>query len=398
MISLRSFRPLAIGFGIALFQLIVVLFVTGGKYAHLVQWDGNWYRDIAEFGYQVTLPLPHSAQGGSRIAFFPGFPIWVRLVGTIFHIPMSYAVNLAAELAAVGCWTYLILILKRLHIADLLIVLLIVIFFSQPGAFYLVSAYSESLFTSALLGFVYWTGRALETSREEEPLRETRADFWKLPQIILAIGHGFVLTSTRYLGVFLAIYPLFFIAYAHRDVPAPLRRRKWTLAGTISLLALGGFASFLVYCQTAYGSWNLYWEANRIGWSVQVEPKLFQLAFYTDVFFNGNLSEVLGRLITVFTLGGLLALYFKRFGGAISLLALELICATIIGSHGMHSMVRYLIPIHALALPVLGVWFNSRTSLFRSPRFFSGMAAVLILLLAIQVMFAIRYSRTEWVS
>ncbi len=158
----------------------------------------------------------------------------------------------------------------------------------------------------------------------------------------------------------------------------------------------------------------MYWDANRIGWNVHLEFwKPFQWSFYRDVFFFGTLSEVLGRIITILTLvpSFTLAGWAWRTRArdpmrlAVALLNLGLFFETVIGSHGMHSMVRYLVPIHALVIPLGAAWMQERMAErdavgapLVSFRLVAASLATAAFLLAVQVLFAIRHSRNEWVS
>ncbi len=54
---------------------------TGRSYGDLIaNWDGQWYRDIAEHGYPHHLPLLHGAVEMNGWAFYPLYPSLVRLV------------------------------------------------------------------------------------------------------------------------------------------------------------------------------------------------------------------------------------------------------------------------------------------------------------------------------
>ncbi|MGK5085355.1 hypothetical protein WDW37_18875 [Bdellovibrionota bacterium FG-1] len=393
----RPRRLFAAALGLMMYQLVVFLSVTGGKLRELVHWDAAWYRDIAIFGYSVTYPLQHKATGGSNIGFFPAFPIWARTVIQTFNIDPNLGVALAAQVACVVLWLYFILYLRKLGVRPAVILASCFLFLIQPGAFYTIIGYSESLFIASILGFIYWSTRMLEEPKN------------KIRHAMLAVLHGGIMSSTRLVGVVLVCYPLLLEAARALDTR---EKRSWELSFSTSLLSLWGFLGFLVYCQLQWGHWDVHWEATRIGWGVKLEPwKIYQWSFYRDVFFFGNLSEVLGRLITVATLIASIALgrfawlQRKLRAAPLALAALHFgfLYESIIGSHGMHSMVRYLVPIHALTLPLLAVWIEDRLKRpSEKPWPTIGVwAAVLSLagfFLAIQILFAIRYGRNDWVS
>jgi hypothetical protein len=394
-ISMQSSRIFRSALCWTFFQILILLFVTGGHLRDYVHWDANWYSEIASIGYDGAYPLKEYGVGGSSIAFFPAHPLAVRAVMRLFHIDAKLAVTFAAQLACIGLWAYLLLILRRLRLNPLFSFAAALLFFVQPGSFYTVIGYSEALFTASMLGYVYWSTRWIEENRG------------KSLYFALAVIHGIVLGSTRILGLALLGFPLLLLA--SRTLATRKLNLRQTLGATLlGVLSLSGFAAFLAYCHFRWGHWDAYWEANRIGWHVYLDPwVMFNWEYFRDVFFIGTLSELLGRMLTLITLG--FAVKFTLWSWrrnkidslplALSLLNVGLMVQTVLGSHGMHSMIRYLIPIHALLIPLLGGWaqekWESRTLTFRA-----GVFALVVtyFLFAIQIVFTIRYSRGGWVS
>ena len=71
------------------------------------RWDANWYLGIATEGYQFVADKPGMQQS---IAFFPAYPMLVRLVGRIFggYVPGYLAAGMLVSLAAFfGALVYL---------------------------------------------------------------------------------------------------------------------------------------------------------------------------------------------------------------------------------------------------------------------------------------------------
>lgn len=107
----------------------------------LARWDSIWYVSIARDGYGYSCPTDHD----SNTAFFPLYPLTMRIVSSTFHV----------ELTSAGAW------ISRLC----LLATLMMIFFgfgrrwsrligllAFPAAFMLVAVYAESLFLALSLG------------------------------------------------------------------------------------------------------------------------------------------------------------------------------------------------------------------------------------------------------
>ncbi len=192
-------RKSFLAFILTFYQLFLVLAVTGGKYTKLVVWDAQWYRDISVNGYNVKFPLPHYDWGGSNIAFFPGFPVWVHALRWLTGFSPDVSVSLAAELACIGCWVYFFLLGDFFRVQSKWILLFALIFILQPGSFYTVIGYSEALFSMSLLGFVYWTLASFRSGSSGKA---------KTFAFVMSFIHGGILTATRFVGVPLVGFPL----------------------------------------------------------------------------------------------------------------------------------------------------------------------------------------------
>lgn len=394
--------------GLLLFQILVFLLLAGGRYAKLQHWDVVWFKKIAVEGYSVSTPLKQDPTGGDNVAFLPGFPILARGVIAVvspFFTPET-GIYLAGQLAGFVMWFYFVLLLELWAIPAWIGTCACLGLLTQPGAFFLVTGYSEPLLAAALLGYVYWYHRALD---------RRRPGFFALAAL-----HGFVLSSTKITGLALCGYPVLVAACeTYRTRRAELR--AWLPAVAVSAVASAGLATYLVYCQLRWGRWDLYWEANRLGWGVQFEWKwLVSLRYYRDVFFFGNLSEILGRLLTLgqFALGLLgLRWALRRLprekaaspAAPLALLVFGFFVETIVGSHGMHAMVRYLIPIDAVLFLLGALWLQDRTRIARivpeaikhpqlAQRVVTQAIFVLLLLMALQALFITRFGRGEWVG
>jgi hypothetical protein len=229
-------------------------------YANLFQWDSEHYDGIAKDGYFSNLPAlaegteltQRSWVKHTNVAFFPGYPFLARLLRPLMF--RKFALLLTAQLAAVGMWTTLVLLLRRLDVKPAIIGVVIVFIAAHPAAFYLVAAYSESLFLWGLFGMLFWTiGR--------------QGRGW-----LLAGFHGFAMSVTRAFGLSLAVLPFLDALLTHaKDLRTAEAKTALWRGAFASALSAAGALLFFAYCQIAFGLWNLYFLRQSAGWNIHPE-------------------------------------------------------------------------------------------------------------------------------
>jgi hypothetical protein len=264
-----------------------------GRYEDFLHYDSDWYLHIAD-GYRSSFPPDTGGDNPSNVVFFPAYPLLGRWIGHL-GIPHRISLPLAAHLACVGFWTYLLLLLDLWKVPVRARIAGIAVLASFPSAFFLVMGYSESLFLCALTGMIYWMER-------------------KKPG--LAGLHGFVMTATKLIGLPLLLYPLL----RSLDVlPSRKRGRRQLVldAFLASLMCGGGALLFFAYCQIRFQHWDLYMITERVGWGVSPDyGVLFDARIYRPVFaplltlhpeqITGDLSRLLMAL-TAWLAYGLIA-------------------------------------------------------------------------------------------
>jgi hypothetical protein len=173
------------------------------------RWDSVWYLDIAHDGYGGS---------GARAAFFPLYPLLVKVVGTLCGSPLvaAIAISLAAFLVALAA-------LHRLAAIEVgddaarWAVLSLALF---PGSLWFSAAYSESLFLMVSVG-------AVLAARQER---------WAWAGALGALG-----AATRSAGLLLVV-PLALLWWdAHRAGRARPRALAWVAAVPLGLAAFCGY-------------------------------------------------------------------------------------------------------------------------------------------------------------
>ncbi len=186
----------------------------------LVAWDGTWYRDIAQMGYDA---LPTES-----LRFFPAFPLLGRAFAPLFagraDIALVVLANVASLALAVAVRRLVLFERGSTQLADRA-VWMVVLF---PGAFVLSWAYAEAIWMLAAV-VVFWAVRS-------------RRWGW-------AVLAGLVAGASRPLGILLVLPVLVELIRIWK--PA---RNDERLAGVAALLApIAGVGMYLAWVQLAFG-------------------------------------------------------------------------------------------------------------------------------------------------
>jgi hypothetical protein len=256
----RFLMPLLAGCTVTLLQVVMAVVLLApeepitDRYSALVQHDSYWFMNIVDRGYQTIVPpVDHKVMEVSNVAFFPAYPAIAALLRNAFNISASTALLITAQLAAWGFWTYFFLFCRRWKVARSVQICGTLLILTNPAAFFLVAAYSESLFLMALLGFIYWSTAEGRTAR------------------VFAAMHGMIMSATRIVGILCAAFPLVRSA-VRTGWRGLLKPRKWfrenrTAVGLTFVAACGGIA-FFVLCQLRWGHWDLYMLTQTAGWGI----------------------------------------------------------------------------------------------------------------------------------
>ena len=299
-------KAVCAGLGLTLLQIVVAIFLLAPagpftyRYHTLVQHDSHWFGNIVDRGYHTIVPpISHKMMEVSNTGFFPAYPALAWIWHRAFDFDAATALLITAQAAAWGFWTYFFLFGERWNLPASWQLLGALAILAHPAAFFLVAAYSESLFLMALLGFLYWG--AVESRRAR----------------ILAAIHGMVMSATRIVGLPCAL--------------APLVKRIWELGwrnlisvrdwlrnyGRAILLSgaamLGGLA-FLIYCQFRWGRWDIYMLTQQFGWGIEPDYlAIFKPSSYR--WLTPALADPTQMSQMAMTLGGLvlLAMFAAEF-------------------------------------------------------------------------------------
>ena len=405
--SLWLLKPLLAGLIITLLQLAMAMGLLAPegsfseRYATLVQHDSYWFMNIVDRGYQTIVPpIDHKVMEVSNVAFFPAYPAITAAFRYGLNISTGTALLITAQLAAWGFWSYFFLFCRRWSISPSLQICGTLLIAAHPAAFFLIAGYSESLFSMALLGFIYWStaeGRS--------------ANVW-------AALHGILMSATRIVGIVCAAFPLvrsvFQRGWRRLVEPRPWFRKEKP-AMVMTLVASFGAVGFFTYSQLRWGHWDIYMLTQAAGWGIVPDYlAVFKPSSYrwfvpalNDPTEASQISMTLGAVLFVgIAVCELLPAIRQR--ADLPVRAGIYFCAFVIyylsvsgvASVDMESMLRYEFCVHALIVLALLNFLSQ----FRTPpvlvRAF-GIAAVALLSatgLCVQGWYVWNFTRGNWVA
>lgn len=158
-----------------------------GYWGVLSNWDGQWYRSIAESGYPGSLPTEGGEVVPNEWAFYPGYPMLVRLVMMITRFDFG----VAAGVVSLACAGVAVVLLYRMLVrtGDRFVALgSVLCLCTYPGAPILQVGYSEGL--ALLLIVVSVTN-----------LRERRYGWVAVGMVLLSLTRPVVLPFAIVVGV-----------------------------------------------------------------------------------------------------------------------------------------------------------------------------------------------------
>ena len=405
--SAAVLKPIAAGFLLTVAQLAVAVYLLAPegpvsyRYSTLIQHDSYWFANIIDRGFQTIVPpISHKVMEVSNVAFFPAYPAIAGLLHNLFHFQTGNALLLTAQAAAWGFWTYFFLFCERWNLSLSLRFFGALSILAHPAAFFLVAAYSESLFLMSLVGFIYWSSGQGRT-----------ASIW-------AALHGILMSATRIVGIPCAAFPavrqIFVRGWNTLRTPR-LWVRDYGPAMVLTIVATFGSLLFFLYCQLRWGRWDIYMLTQLAGWGIIPDYlAVFKPSSYrwmipplNDPRQMSQMSMTLGALlflaIALFEIMPAIRRHTQwQFRAAIYFCAAIVYYVAVSGvaSVEMESMMRYQFCAHALIVLAL-LHFLSQ---FKSPpvlvRVF-GMAAVAlgsVAGLSVQGWYVWNFTRGNWVA
>jgi hypothetical protein len=236
-------------------------------YRELYRWDDKWFVKAATRGYPSQLPMHYGHVASNTIAFFPVFPLAIRVLADITSIsPVPVAIVISG---VTGLTAVLAVGMLARHFAGAekatRAALLFVVF---PGTFVFSMGYSEGIIiTCVAFGL----------------LALLRGQWW------LAGALGLVATAASPVAL------AFVISCAWCSGRAILRDRTWRSL-VAPLLAPVGFAAYMLYLWAHTGHLNAWRLTERGGWKSY--PSLaYPVHILTTFIFNPVRPTITGQIL-----------------------------------------------------------------------------------------------------
>jgi hypothetical protein len=376
-------RPLPPGWNQSIGQENPLLF----RYIRLNNWDSFHYFSIAQDGYHAPAREWRDsdvAQYQLEFSFLPAFPLFAAGLSKLTSLPLEIALPLASQISAFFFYIFFFLILTLLcELSHATAVKVMGLFVLTPGAFYLVTGYSEALFLCSLAGMVLFT---------ELWARERNKSYG-----LLSVLFGLVGSWTRIMGLVLALFPL---CFAFRSKVAG----RWRL-GALAFAAITGLGTggYFVFCHVYSGHWDAYFRLYKIGWGMRtwylgaLNPFIYIPRFFFE---EGEISLHRGLLLVCLLgiTGSLWKDSNRRERSPYYALVLGLFYMTVAGKAGMgfEGMLRYILPILWVTLLLVVSVFRDQVNLAFKQRWI--WILVILLLLKLETFYAHRYLYGLWVS
>jgi hypothetical protein len=363
-----------------------------------VQHDSFWFMNIADRGYQTTVPpIDHKVMEVSNVGFFPAYPLITGLLQRAFDLDTANALLMVAQAAAFGFWCYYFLFCERWKLSTTQRWLGALAIGAHPGAFFLVSGYSESLFLFGLMGFLYWSSAEGNRAR------------------ILAALHGVIMSATRIVGIPCAAAAA--LAAFTKDFPRPLRHpfawlREHKGIVALTVVSTMGAATFFIFCQLRWGHWDMYMLTQSAGWAIEPDYlAIFRPSSYHWLIpaFNNpteasQMAMTLGGVFLLVAGAAELAQHFRgtpvRIGMLFCAATIYFVSVSGVACVDMESMLRYQFCAH----PLIVLAFLHFLRQLRTPPALVKLTGVAVLALGsaaglcLQGWYVWNFTRGNWVA
>lgn len=199
--NMDDYRFPAMIWGIQLIVSILVIFVFTHAVVHgphaaqrfdqwfsaFAAWDGEWYLRISENGYRSLISA----------AFFPLYPLLIRIVHEVFGLPSIVAGFIISNLAFLAA-IILLFKLAKVHIGEKKARWALLLLVSFPTAFFFNMVYTESITLLLTVLFFYLLHK---------------------DKLLTAVLIGVLMSANKQIGAFLSLIGLIYVLKNRKSYP-----------------------------------------------------------------------------------------------------------------------------------------------------------------------------------
>ncbi|SCK63438.1 MULTISPECIES: hypothetical protein [unclassified Streptomyces] len=294
----------------------------------LLSWDARLYLGIAEDGYPAGITRDADGEPeGSTLAFFPLYPLLVRLAHRTLGSDMETAALLTAHLAFLGALFAVHGLIGALYGTRTATITLVLVAAAQPMAVVLVMAYAESLFLALAAG----------------ALLAVRRGHW-LTAGVLALLTGLTRPAAAALALALAVAVVLEIRR--------LDRVTWRPAAALAL-ACAGTPGYLLWVAERTGRLDGYFVVQEAGWGTHWDFGAAFAGFLGDTFRQGDGWVAVSTAFLLLAACALTALAWRRgVWPPLLVYGTAMLVLTVGQSNYYHSKLRLLAPALLLLVPL----------------------------------------------
>lgn len=336
--------------------LLVILWSPARGSRSLIEvlgiWDGGWYVRIAQSGYadHLDLSAPSTDQSTGSLAFFPGYPMLMRLLSESTGLDPRWAGVILSLVAGAVAAAGIAILARDWAGSDRVGVLAALLWASAPMAVVGALVYTEALFTALAV----WTFIALRRH-------------WWLLAAGLAVAAGLTRPTGIAVGTAVAAYAAWTWWQDSREAERPDDDsvEASVLPIVAGALALLGTPEFWLWVGIRAGRLDAWFAVQKAFWGSYFDGGGSVLSLTNKVVLGQSLPGLAlmsAAVVACLVIAIVLLVLAIRARVWWPLLVYSVICMVmVVGSNGyFSSKLRFLVPIFVLAFPLAG-WLGRRS-------------------------------------
>ena len=329
----RWWQPGAVFLGVRLVGVLILAGIGAANgrslFPTLKSWDGEWYLRIAATGYSA-LSAGVDANGHTAVdttmAFFPGYPVLIGLIGALTHLAPIAAGLLISAIAGIVAANGIARICAAEGYPQWTGLICVALFAATPMSVTLSMVYTEALFTAlavwALVGIIQRN--------------------WLLAACCCGLA-GLVRPSAAVLIAVLAVALVIAVVRKHNH-PAVL---LYALPGASGLV---GYYAFVVSRTDNLAGWFVL---QKEGWGTAFDFGKDSAAFVWRVLTTDAPLMETANVVTMFGAVALVVIALRhRLSWPLAAYGIGIVLMTIGSSGVTYSKMRLLVPAVTLLIPV----------------------------------------------